>query len=60
MCVLPLWLQAYEGLKTADRLKEEYVFIPAKVKEVYLTHLLTESLPAAKVSAHCAAMLTMP
>ncbi|GAX86279.1 hypothetical protein CEUSTIGMA_g13691.t1 [Chlamydomonas eustigma] len=32
--------QAYEGLRTADRLKEEYIFIPAKVKEVYLAHVL--------------------
>ena len=32
--------QAYEGLKTADKLKEEYLFIPAKVKEVYLSYLL--------------------
>jgi len=31
---------AYEGLKTADRLRQEYLFIPAKVKEVYLAHLL--------------------
>ena len=31
---------AYEGLKTAERLKEQYLFIPAKVKEVYLAHLL--------------------
>uniref|UniRef100_A0A7S3QYI1 RNA helicase n=1 Tax=Dunaliella tertiolecta TaxID=3047 RepID=A0A7S3QYI1_DUNTE len=32
--------QAYEGLKTADRLKENYLFIPEKVKEVYLAHIL--------------------
>ena len=32
--------QAYEGLETAERLREEYVFVPAKVKEVYLAHLL--------------------
>jgi ATP-dependent RNA helicase DDX49/DBP8 len=30
----------YDGLKTADRLKENYLFIPEKVKEVYLAHLL--------------------
>lgn len=34
--------QAYEGLQTADKLKEQYLFIPAKVKEVYLAHLLNE------------------
>ena len=33
-------LQAYEGLRTADNLREQYVFLPAKVKEVYLVHLL--------------------
>jgi ATP-dependent RNA helicase DDX49/DBP8 len=37
-------LQAYEGLKTADRLDEQYVFIPQKVKDVYLHHLLLNSL----------------
>ncbi|GIL92704.1 hypothetical protein Vretifemale_20211 [Volvox reticuliferus] len=41
--------QAYEGLRTADRLREEYLFLPAKVKEVYLHHLLTVILPARKV-----------
>lgn len=35
-----LQLQAYEGLETAKKLREEYMFIPAKVKEVYLFHLL--------------------
>ena len=33
-------LQAYEGLETAAGLREEYVFVPAKVREVYLAHLL--------------------
>lgn len=33
-------LQAYEGLQTAEKLREQYVFLPAKVKEVYLAHLL--------------------
>lgn len=37
---LAVLLQAYEGLRTADKLKEQYVFIPAKVKEVYLAHVL--------------------
>ena len=36
-------LQAYTGLHTAEQLREEYLFVPAKVKEVYLAHLL-ESL----------------
>ncbi|WIA11123.1 hypothetical protein OEZ85_011266 [Tetradesmus obliquus] len=36
--------QAYEGLRTADRLDEQYVFIPQKVKDVYLHHLLLHSL----------------
>lgn len=38
MCVL--LQQAYEGLQTAHKLKQEYVFLPAKLKEVYLTYLL--------------------
>jgi ATP-dependent RNA helicase DDX49/DBP8 len=35
-----LVFKAYDGLKTADRLKEEYLFLPDKVKEVYLVHVL--------------------
>lgn len=34
-------LQAYEGLETVEKLREEYIFIPAKVKEVYLFHILS-------------------
>ena len=33
-------VQAYEGLETAKTLREEYVFIPAKVRELYLAHML--------------------
>lgn len=33
-------MQAYEGLETAHKLKQEYVFLPAKLKEVYLAYLL--------------------
>ena len=33
-------LQAYEGFQTALKLQEEYLLIPAKVKEVYLAHLM--------------------
>ena len=32
--------EAYQGLETAKRLKEEYVLVPAKVKEVYLSYIL--------------------
>lgn len=32
--------EAYEGLQTAKKLKEEYLLVPAKVKEVYLVYLL--------------------
>jgi ATP-dependent RNA helicase DDX49/DBP8 len=32
--------KAYEGLETASRLRQQYLFVPAKVKEVYLAHLL--------------------
>ncbi|EIE19868.1 DEAD-domain-containing protein [Coccomyxa subellipsoidea C-169] len=34
---------AYEGLETAVNLREDYLFIPAKVRELYLVHVL-ESL----------------
>jgi ATP-dependent RNA helicase DDX49/DBP8 len=35
--------QAYEGLQTAGpNLKEEYLLVPAKVKEVYLAHVLRD------------------
>ena len=41
--------QAYEGLQTAGpNLKEEYLLLPAKVKEVYLVHLL-QSLEERKI-----------
>lgn len=33
--------EAYSGLTTAANLKQQYVFVPAKVKEVYLYHVLT-------------------
>jgi len=32
--------EAYKGLQTATGLKEQFLLIPAKVKEVYLTYLL--------------------
>jgi hypothetical protein len=35
-----LWRQAYEGLQTAERLRENYTLVPAKVKDVYLVQLL--------------------
>jgi len=35
-----LYFQAYEGLRTAENLVQEYLLVPAKVKEVYLAHLL--------------------
>lgn len=34
--------QAYEGLQTVQKLKQEYLFIPSKVKEVYLVNLLQQ------------------
>ena len=33
--------EAYSGLTTAAGLTQQYVFVPAKVKEVYLYHVLT-------------------
>ena len=38
-----VWLaQAYDGFRTvqSEQLTQEYVFIPAKVKEVYLAHIM--------------------
>lgn len=32
--------QAYEGLRTADRLVEQYALVPAKVKDVYAVYIL--------------------
>eukprot|EP00884_Botryococcus_braunii_P016017 jgi/Botrbrau1/3099/Bobra.0070s0083.1 len=32
--------QAYEGLETAHNLREQYLFLPDKVKDVYVLHLL--------------------
>ncbi|CAN1263201.1 DEAD-box ATP-dependent RNA helicase 36 [Linum perenne] len=33
--------EAYEGFKTVDTLKQQYVFIPKNVKEVYLHYILS-------------------
>ncbi|CAL1409383.1 unnamed protein product [Linum trigynum] len=33
--------EAYEGFKTVDTLKQQYIFIPKNVKEVYLSYILT-------------------
>lgn len=42
--------EAYEGLRTADNLRQKYLLVPAKVKEVYLAYLLQpEQLAARKV-----------
>ncbi|RYR63280.1 hypothetical protein Ahy_A04g021079 isoform B [Arachis hypogaea] len=34
--------EAYEGLKTVQTLKQQAMFIPKKVKEVYLMHILSK------------------
>ncbi|PQQ02469.1 DEAD-box ATP-dependent RNA helicase 36 [Prunus yedoensis var. nudiflora] len=34
--------EAYEGFKTVDTLKQEYVFISQNVKDVYLVHILSK------------------
>ncbi len=36
----PTLQQAYEGLRTADRLTEQYALVPAKVKDVYAVYVL--------------------
>lgn len=33
--------EAYEGFQTVDTLKQQYVFIPKNVKDVYLLHILS-------------------
>lgn len=34
--------EAYEGLKTVDTLKQEYIFIDKDAKELYLAHILSQ------------------
>lgn len=34
--------EAYEGFKTVDTLKQQYVFIHKNVKDVYLLHILSK------------------
>ncbi|KAF5728184.1 DEAD-box ATP-dependent RNA helicase 36 [Tripterygium wilfordii] len=34
--------EAYEGFKTVDTLKQQYIFIPKNVKDVYLVHVLSK------------------
>ncbi|KAF7824387.1 DEAD-box ATP-dependent RNA helicase 36 [Senna tora] len=34
--------EAYEGLKTVETLKQQVIFVPKKVKEVYLMHILSK------------------
>jgi ATP-dependent RNA helicase DDX49/DBP8 len=33
--------EAYEGFKTVDSLKQQYVFVPENVKDVYLMHIVS-------------------
>lgn len=34
--------EAYEGFKTVETLKQQVIFIPKKVKDVYLVHMLSK------------------
>ncbi|KAJ0098541.1 hypothetical protein Patl1_20811 [Pistacia atlantica] len=34
--------EAYEGFKTVETLKQQYIFIPKNVKDVYLVHILSK------------------
>ncbi|XP_020587603.1 DEAD-box ATP-dependent RNA helicase 36 [Phalaenopsis equestris] len=36
------FFEAYEGFKTVESLKQQYIFIPRNVKEVYLIHVLSK------------------
>eukprot|EP00899_Mesostigma_viride_P021204 jgi/Mesvir1/29085/Mv18390-RA.1 len=38
--------EAYQGFETVESLRQEYLLVPAKVKEVYLAHLLFSYLGA--------------
>ncbi|GAV73497.1 DEAD domain-containing protein/Helicase_C domain-containing protein [Cephalotus follicularis] len=38
----PYFYEAYEGFKTVETLKQQYVFIPKNVKDVYLVHILSK------------------
>ncbi|KAJ4705766.1 DEAD-box ATP-dependent RNA helicase [Melia azedarach] len=33
--------EAYEGFKTVETLKQQYIFVPKNVKDVYLAHILS-------------------
>jgi ATP-dependent RNA helicase DDX49/DBP8 len=45
----PFVFQQHLGLETADNLTENYMLVPAKVKEVYLMHVLQTQLEALSV-----------
>lgn len=34
--------EAYEGMKTVDTLKQQYIFIDKDAKELYLAHILSQ------------------
>lgn len=34
--------EAYEGFKTVETLKQQYIFLPEHVKDVYLLHILSK------------------
>lgn len=34
--------EAYEGFKTVESLKQQYIFVPKNVKDVYLLHILSK------------------
>lgn len=36
------FFEAYEGFKTVETLKQQFIFVPKKVKDVYLVHLLSK------------------
>ena len=36
------YYEAYEGFKTVETLKQQYVFIPKTVKDAYLVHILSQ------------------
>ena len=38
----PYFYEAYEGFKTAETLKQQYLLVPNDVKDVYLVHTLSK------------------
>lgn len=38
----PYFYEAYEGFKTVETLKQQYIIVPKEVKDIYLVHALSK------------------